>query len=116
MSDEPHDLILQALSVTDVVLEKIRTALGKHDAKSLIVGGGVAYAATSGITNSRSDNVGRLQPTGVQPATITVVVDPTTGSVTSPVPQAVATAQPAAGSTGGSSQGERENKSEHGDD
>ncbi len=29
-------------AVTDVVLEKIRTALGKHDAKSLIVGGGVS--------------------------------------------------------------------------
>jgi hypothetical protein len=43
--------------------------------------GAVAFAAASGLTDGRRDNVGNLQPVTLQP-TVTVSADPTAGSVT----------------------------------
>ena len=61
-----------------------------------VMSGAVAYAASSGITNSRSDNVGQLQPTATQPTTITVVVDPVTGKATNAAPLPAAAEAPGA--------------------
>ena len=97
-------------------MERTKAVIASAIVAATVMGDAVAYAATSGITNSRSDNVGQLQPAGVQPVTITVVVDPVTGTVTVPAPQPAAVAQPAASPSTAKSRRERENEREDGDD
>jgi len=56
----------------------IASALGA----TTVMTGGAAYAALSGIAESRGDHIGQLHPSATQPTTTTVVVDQATGVVT----------------------------------
>lgn len=71
--------------------------------------GAVAFAASSDLTDSPRDNVGKLQPAVTAPA-LTIVVDPTTGaaavSSTTAVPATLAT------STNGQHEGQEHHEDE----
>lgn len=62
-------------------MERKKALIASAIVAATLTTGAVAFAAVT-VTNAPQDNVGNLQP--VTPRTLTVYVDPTTGSVTQP--------------------------------
>jgi hypothetical protein len=73
-------------------MERKRALFASAIVAASVMTGAVAYAASSSLTTASRDNVGQLQPTGILPPTITVIVDPATGVASATPAPAVAVA------------------------
>ena len=66
-------------------MERRRAIIASTALAGVVVFGAVGFAASSALGAGSSDNVGKLQPAA---PTVTVVIDPATGTATAPAPTA----------------------------
>ena len=63
-------------------MERQKAVIASAIVAVTLMTGAVAFAAASGLTDGRRDNVGNLQPVAPPPTAVVVSADPTAGSVT----------------------------------
>ena len=90
-------------------MERHKAIVASAGMAGIVVLGALGFAATSALGADGSDNVGRLDPA---PAVVTVVIDPTTGAITTPA----ATASPVDGRSTTGGQGRDHEEREHEED